>query len=86
MGQLGDDRCPRDDVLGLVRRGREELQGSADLAASGVEVEEVVEEEREGSEAAGDYLGVNLGGMLEVLGLGDGVQEVVEMGRSGGNK
>lgn len=56
------------------------------MAASGVEVEEVVEEEREGSEAAGDDLGVNLGGMLEVLGQGDGVQEVVEMGRSGGNK
>ncbi|PKI48170.1 hypothetical protein CRG98_031435, partial [Punica granatum] len=84
-GKLGDERSPRDDVLALISRRREELQGPANLATLGVEVEKVVEEEGEGREAVGDDLRVDLGRMLEVLGKGDGVEEVVEVGRSGGN-
>lgn len=47
----------------------------------GVQVDEAVEEEREGCVVVGNDLGVNLGGMFDVLGLDGNVEEGIEMGR-----
>lgn len=51
-----------------------------DLPTLGIQVDKVGEEEREGGVVVGDDLGVDLGGMVDVLGLGCGVDERVEMG------
>ena len=48
----------------------------------GIQSDQVVEEEREGHVAVGDDLGVDLGGMLDVLGLYGCVDECIEVGWS----
>ena len=84
MRKPGDESGPGNDVCisSGVAGGGEQEEASGDVAAMGVGVEEVVEEERE-NEAGCDEVGVDFGDMPEVLGLGGGVEEVVEMGWSG---
>lgn len=84
MRKPGDESGPGNDVCisSGVAGGGEQEEASGDVAAMGVGVEEVVEEEREVNEAGCDEVGVDFGDMSEVLGLGGGVEEVVEMGWS----
>lgn len=84
VGQLSDEGCPSDNVLGHIMGSREQEQALVDEATSGVAVEEVVKEERQGDVGGGDELGVNLSNILKALGLDGGVEKMVEMGGTSG--
>ncbi|KAK9163711.1 hypothetical protein Syun_004613 [Stephania yunnanensis] len=76
MGKCGDDGAPRSggDVRGFV----EDLAGKEGFMKVGVEVDEVVGEEREGLEAGFGDVGVELLAFLEGFGASEGEEEIAE--------
>ncbi|MED6208455.1 hypothetical protein PIB30_045182 [Stylosanthes scabra] len=77
--EVGDEGGESDNIGGGAWGGGEEEEGAVDGAAFGVKEEEVVEKYRVGGVVGCDELGVDLGGVFEVLELGSVADERIEV-------
>ncbi|KAK9165940.1 hypothetical protein Scep_001131 [Stephania cephalantha] len=81
MGKCGDDGAPRSG--GVVRGFVEDLAGKVGFLKFGVEVDEVVGEERDGLEAGFGDVGVELLAFLEGFGASEGEEEITDLAEGG---